>query len=360
MNMVGKQNKIEIQGLYKVFGPHPDRALEHARAGMSKPDLLSRHGHVLGLSDINVEIGAGEITVIMGLSGSGKSTLIRHLNRLIEPTAGKILVDGVDILGYSAAELRRMRQTKMSMVFQNFALFPHRSIIQNICLSGSVRGEEKAKSEENGRFWLERVGLAGYENHYPGQLSGGMQQRVGVARALASCADTILMDEAYSALDPLIRTDMQGLLLQLQAEFHRTVVFITHDLDEALRLADHLVILKDGQVVQKGDPQEILLNPADSYIEDFVSDINRARVLKVRSVMVPRDSFEGDFAGEVDHDDTLEKVIGISGGETSYSYLVMRDGKPVGELEMARLVRALVPRAATGAVRETPPGAASG
>ncbi|MFT5507046.1 MAG: glycine betaine/proline transport system ATP-binding protein [Hyphomicrobiaceae bacterium] len=346
--MTDKKLKVVIRDLYKIFGPDPESVLDHARNGMSKTDLLEQHGHVLGLRDINVDMADGEITVIMGLSGSGKSTLIRHLNRLIDPTGGEILVDGTDVLAFSEEKLRELRQLTMSMVFQKFALLPHRSIVQNAGMAPRVRGESDAEADAEAQKWLDRVGLGGYENHYPHQLSGGMQQRVGIARALTSNSPIMLMDEAFSALDPLIRTDMQDLLLELQKDLHKTIIFITHDLDEALKLADHLVILKDGAIVQQGEPQHILLNPNDPYIEDFVSDINRARVLKVRSIMAPLGSANRDNTfGEVDGDSTLEGVIAQSGGDTTHNYLVVKDGEPIGVLDMKDLVRALVPRTAS-------------
>ncbi len=337
------QPKVRLRGLYKIFGPRDKEMMTHVTAGMGKPELLEKHKHVLGLQDINVDMQAGEITVVMGLSGSGKSTLIRHLNRLIEPTAGEILVDGEDVMKLNAVDLRQRRQKKMSMVFQKFALLPHRTVLENAAMALEVQGVDKAEREKEGMKWLARVGLEGYENHYPAQLSGGMQQRVGIARALTSNSDIMLMDEAFSALDPLIRTDMQNLLLELQTELHKTIIFITHDLDEALKLADHLVILKDGAVVQQGEPQGILLNPADPYIEDFVSDINRARVLRVRSVMQPLDAGQS-FAGDVQLNDNLESLIAVSGGDTSKTYRVMEDGEAVGQLDMRDLVKALVPR----------------
>lgn len=346
--MTNETPKVVIRDLYKIFGPDPQSVVDFARNGMSKPDLLEQHGHVLGLRDINVDMQEGEITVIMGLSGSGKSTLIRHVNRLIDPTAGQILVDGEDVLTFTEDKLRVFRQTQMSMVFQKFALLPHRSVVQNAGMAPRTRGEAEATADAEAQKWLDRVGLGGYENHYPHQLSGGMQQRVGIARALTSNSPIMLMDEAFSALDPLIRTDMQDLLLELQKDLHKTIIFITHDLDEALKLADHLVILKDGAIVQQGEPQYILLNPNDPYIEDFVSDINRARVLKVRSIMAPLGSASTDgAAGEVDADDTLENLIAQSGGDTTHNYIVVKDGQPVGVLDMKDLVRALVPRTAS-------------
>ncbi|MFT4716867.1 MAG: glycine betaine/proline transport system ATP-binding protein [Paracoccaceae bacterium] len=337
-----QEPKVSLRGLYKIFGEHDKEVLQHVKNGMGKEDLLEKHKHVLGLQDINVEMQAGEITVVMGLSGSGKSTLIRHLNRLIEPTAGEILVNGVDVMGLSETDLREVRQTSMSMVFQKFALLPHRSVVQNAAMSLAVRGADEATQRAEAMKWLDRVGLNGFENHYPAQLSGGMQQRVGIARALTANTDIMLMDEAFSALDPLIRTDMQNLLLELQEELQKTVIFITHDLDEALKLADHLVILKDGAVVQQGEPQSILMNPCDPYIEDFVSDINRARVLRVKSVMKPLTGTK--FAGDVDVGDNLESMIARSEGDTTLHYRVMSGKKPVGELHMRDLVKALVPR----------------
>jgi glycine betaine/proline transport system ATP-binding protein len=336
---------VSIRGLYKIFGTRGKDVLQHVKDGMGKEELLARHGHVLGLNNINVDMQAGEITVVMGLSGSGKSTLIRHLNRLIEPTVGEIIVQGEDVMGLSEDGLRIARQQKMSMVFQKFALLPHKTVLKNAGMPLSVRGEDEETCEKEATKWLDRVGLIGYENHYPAQLSGGMQQRVGIARALTANTDIMLMDEAFSALDPLIRTDMQNLLLELQKELQKTIIFITHDLDEALKLADHLVILKDGAVVQQGEPQGILLNPCDPYIEDFVSDINRARVLRVRSVMSPVS--DADITGEVDADKSLEDLITLSDGDTNHIYRVTDNGETVGQIDMKDLVRALVPRASS-------------
>ena len=338
---------VRMRGLYKIFGARGKDVLHHVQGGMGKEELLARHGHVLGLNNINVDMQAGEITVVMGLSGSGKSTLIRHLNRLIEPTVGEIIVQGEDVMGLSENGLRKARQEKMSMVFQKFALLPHKTILKNAGMPLSVRGKDEATCDKEATKWLDRVGLSGYENHYPAQLSGGMQQRVGIARALTANTDIMLMDEAFSALDPLIRTDMQNLLLELQKELHKTIIFITHDLDEALKLADHLVILKDGAVVQQGEPQDILLNPCDPYIEDFVSDINRARVLRVRSVMSAVS--EADIAGEVDADKSLEDLIKLSDGDTNHIYRVTENGETIGQIDMKDLVRALVPRASSSA-----------
>lgn len=344
--MTAATTKVSVRHLYKVFGEDPESVLGFAQDGMSKTQLLSEHGHVLGLRDINIDIKSGEVTVIMGLSGSGKSTLIRHLNRLIEPTSGNIQVDGEEVMEFNIQDLRKLRQEKMSMVFQTFALLPHRTVIENAAMPLLVTGSSEDEAREEAGKWLERVGLDGFENHQPSQLSGGMQQRVGLARALASSCDIMLMDEAFCALDPLIRTNMQDLLIELQQDLHKTIVFITHDLDESLKLADHLVILKDGDIIQQGEPQHILLNPNDPYIEDFVSDINRARVLRTRSVMLPlaEEDKVPETSGRIDYNDTLESVITESGGEIDKSYLVTKDEKPVGFLDMKELVKALVPR----------------
>ena len=338
--------KVSIRGLYKIFGPNHKDMVDRVKNGMDKQTLLEQHQHVLGLEDINVEMQSGEITVIMGLSGSGKSTLIRHLNRLIDPTTGEILVDGEDVMSFGKKDMLNLCRTKMSMVFQKFALLPHKTVLENATMPLSVRGEDNETQDREGRKWLARVGLEGFEDRFPAQLSGGMQQRVGIARALTANTDIMLMDEAFSALDPLIRTDMQDLLLELQEELHKTIIFITHDLDEALKLADHLVILKDGAVIQQGEPQHILLNPNDPYIEDFVSDINRARVLRVRSVMT--DLGDAKFDGDVDADSNLERIIALSDGDTNHIYRVVENGTPIGQLDMKDLVKALVPRIASG------------
>jgi glycine betaine/proline transport system ATP-binding protein len=310
---------------------------------MGKEELLTETGHVLGLQDISIDIHESAITVVMGLSGSGKSTLIRHINRLIEPTDGQVLIDGEDALLLDKDALRERRRTDMSMVFQKFALLPHRTVIDNSALPLEVRGVAQSERHKEAQVWVNRVGLGGYEKHYPYQLSGGMQQRVGLARALTSNSDIMLMDEAFSALDPLIRSDMQKLLLELHVELKKTIVFITHDLDEALRLADHLVILKDGAVIQQGDPQDILVNPSDPYIEAFVSDINRARVLRVRSVMTPLNK-KSKYVGDVGPSDTLESLIARAEGDTSFKFRVVEEEKPIGQIDMKDLVKALVPR----------------
>ncbi len=278
-------NSIEVKGLYKIFGPHGEKYIQMVKDGMSKDELNAKYGHVLGLKDINIKMPSAKIQVIMGLSGSGKSTMIRHINRLIEPTVGEVIYQGQDICKMSKSDLLAFRRHKTAMVFQKFALLPHRTVIDNTLFGIELQGIARGEAEERARHWLNRVGLDGFEDNYPNQLSGGMQQRVGLARALTNDADILLMDEAFSALDPLIRMDMQTILLELQDELHKTIVFITHDLDEALRLGDRIAILRDGEVIQQGTGQEIVLHPADAYISDFVKEVNRGRVIKVDTIM---------------------------------------------------------------------------
>ena len=263
-------NKIEVRNVFKVFGNREKDVLALIRDGKSKDEVLARTGCVIGINDLSLSIRAGEVFVIMGLSGSGKSTLVRHLNRLIDPTSGQILVDGENILEYDMPALRHFRRHKISMVFQNFGLLPHRNVLENVAYGLKVRGETQARCDERARHWVSVVGLQGYEQAFIHQLSGGMRQRVGLARALATDTDIILMDEAFSALDPLIRAEMQDQLLALQRTLQKTIVFITHDLDEALRIGNRIAILKDGQLVQVGTAQDILLTPADDYVDRFV------------------------------------------------------------------------------------------
>ena len=278
---------IQIRDLHKVFGKDPEQALKQVRSGVDKEHLLQDSGHTLALQAINLDIFAGEVFVIMGLSGSGKSTLIRHFNRLIEPTSGQLCIEGKDVIQLSDKELVQFRRHRLSMVFQRFGLMPHLTTLENVAYGLKVQGVSKVQRQKQAQQWLETVGLTGYEQHYPAQLSGGQQQRVGLARALCTDADILLMDEAFSALDPLIRSEMQDLLIELQDRLHKTIVFITHDLDEALRLGDRIAILKDGAIQQVGKPETILLEPATEYVEAFVRDVNRARALTVETVMNP-------------------------------------------------------------------------
>ncbi|HKT95041.1 MAG TPA: betaine/proline/choline family ABC transporter ATP-binding protein [Paraburkholderia sp.] len=263
---------IEVNHVYKIFGTRDagQRALELLRGGASKAEVLEKTRCNVGLNDVSLSIGSGQIFVIMGLSGSGKSTLVRHFNRLIEPTVGEILIDGNDVLKLSDSGLRHLRRYGVSMVFQSFGLLPHQTVLNNAAYALVTRGEKKATAQASAREWLAKVGLDGYADHYPDELSGGMRQRVGLARALAANTDVILMDEAFSALDPLIRTEMQDQLLELQKTLKKTIVFITHDLDEALRIGNQIAILRDGRLIQCGTPDDILHRPADDYVRRFV------------------------------------------------------------------------------------------
>lgn len=277
--------KIEIRDLTKIFGPAPDKALAMVREGKPKDEIYKRTRHAVGVNRATFDVEEGEIVVVMGLSGSGKSTLVRCLNRLIEPTDGTVRIDGTDVTTLSMKDLRALRQRTFGMVFQNFALFPHRTVLENAEYGLEVMGATKAARRDKAAEALARVGLAGWEAARPGQLSGGMQQRVGLARALALDPDILLMDEAFSALDPLIRRDMQDELLRLQDDVRKTIVFISHDLDEALKIGDRIVLMRDGAVVQVGTPEDILTSPADDYVARFVADVDIARVLTAGTVM---------------------------------------------------------------------------
>lgn len=277
--------KLQVQNVTKIFGKSPKKALQLIKEGHSKAEILKQTGCTVGVNQASFDVYAGEIFVIMGLSGSGKSTLVRMLNRLIEPTIGKVELDGKDIVKMNKAELRDIRRKKISMVFQKFALLPHRTVLENTEYGLEIQGVAKESRKQKALEALKLVDLAGYENQYPSQLSGGMQQRVGLARALANDPDILLMDEAFSALDPLIRKDMQDELLELQSRMEKTIIFITHDLDEALRIGDRIALMKDGAIVQIGTAEEILMNPSNEYVERFVEDVDLSKVLTAGHVM---------------------------------------------------------------------------
>jgi glycine betaine/proline transport system ATP-binding protein len=338
--MSNQEILIKINNLFKIFGNNPDNALDLVKAGMGKDELLEKSNSVLGLNNINLNINKGEIQVIMGLSGSGKSTLIRHLNRLIEPTSGEIIVNDTSILDLSTKELVQFRQSHMSMVFQKFALFPHKTILQNVGYGLSIQGIAKDIWIEKSIKWINRVGLDGYENYFPGQLSGGMQQRVGLARALATDAEILLMDEAFSALDPLIRSEMQTILLDLQNELHKTIIFITHDLDEALKIGDRIAILRDGSMIQDSDPQNIIMNPIDDYVSDFIKDINRARVIQAKSIMTPTST---KSSGPVIPDNmVLEDILQIMSDAPSRPVTIQNSkSKIIGKIEITNLIEGM-------------------
>jgi len=276
---------VDVRNVSKIFGKSPKAALELLELGRSKKEILKETGQTLGVNKVNFSIYPGEIFVIMGLSGSGKSTLIRMFNRLIAPTIGEILIDNEDIVKMSASRLREVRQQKISMVFQNFALFPHKTILENTEFGLEIQNKPIKDRREKAMQALEIVGLKGYEHQLPSQLSGGMQQRVGLARALASDTDILLMDEAFSALDPLIRKDMQDELLEIQENFKKTIIFITHDLDEALRIGDRIALMKDGSIIQLGTPEQIMMNPANEFVEKFVEDVDLSKVLTASHIM---------------------------------------------------------------------------
>ncbi len=285
-----RKTKIHVENLTLIFGKRKQEALKLLQQGISKDEILKRTKCTVGVNNANLEIKKGEIFVIMGLSGSGKSTLIRCLNRLNDPTSGKVFIDDFDITRESNKELLETRRTKMSMVFQKFGLLPHRTILENAAFGLEIRGEEKESREKKAIQALETVGLQGYEAQYPSELSGGMQQRVGLARALANDPEVLLMDEAFSALDPLIKSDMQDELLQIQNKLHKTIVFITHDLDEAIKIGDRIAIMKDGVVEQIGTAEDILTNPASEYVEAFVEKVDRKSIITAETLMFKKNT----------------------------------------------------------------------
>ena len=330
--------KIQIKNLYKIFGKNPKSALEQVKDGVNKDELLEKHNHVLGLKDINLDIEEKSIQVVMGLSGSGKSTLIRHINRLIEPTDGSVVVDGDEILKMNDESLRNFRRTKTAMVFQRFALLPHKTVLQNTLFGLHIQNIDEKEADTRARRWIDRVGLSGYEEKYPQHLSGGMQQRVGLARALTNDGEILLMDEAFSALDPLIRKDMQDILLELQDELHKTVVFITHDLDEALKIGDRIAILKDGIMDQEGIPAEILLNPKTKYVSDFVEDVNRARVIKAKHIMDKINGQDLSNAMPINQDEFIDRFIDKVISEKPDNLIIQdKDRNNVGFLSTKKL-----------------------
>ena len=285
MTMTDAGPALEVKNLWKIFGPKAERLIGTPDLDMSRKELQAKSGHVIGVKDVSFDVAPGEVFVVMGLSGSGKSTLVRLITRLIEPTAGKVLLNGQDITAMDDGSLRDIRRKNVSMVFQHFGLLPHRKVIDNIGFGLEVRGEERAARRNRAKEMVDLVGLTGYENNYPDQLSGGMQQRVGLARALAADPDVLMFDEPFSALDPLIRRDMQNEVIRLHHEVGKTMVFITHDLAEALKLGDRILIMRDGEIVQVGRPDEVVGAPADEYVRDFVSEVPKSHVLTLKWVM---------------------------------------------------------------------------
>ncbi|QZY33140.1 glycine/proline betaine ABC transporter ATP-binding protein OpuAA [Bacillus amyloliquefaciens] len=310
MNLDEKPIKIKVENVSKVFGKQTKKAIQMLSSGKNKKEILKATGSTVGVNQANFDVYDGEIFVIMGLSGSGKSTLVRLLNRLIEPTAGNIYIDGDMITNMSKDQLREVRRKKISMVFQKFALFPHRTILENTEYGLELQGVDKKEREQKALDSLKLVGLEGFEHQFPDQLSGGMQQRVGLARALTNDPDILLMDEAFSALDPLIRKDMQDELLDLHDSVGKTIIFITHDLDEALRIGDRIVLMKDGNIVQIGTPEEILMSPSNEYVEKFVEDVDLSKVLTAGHIMKRAETVRIDKGPRVALQ--LMKNLGIS------------------------------------------------
>ncbi len=322
---------IRLEGVYKIFGPQPHgRAFDLAKAGVSKDEVQRQSGHVIGIRDVNFSVSQGEIFVVMGLSGSGKSTALRTVNKLFDATSGHVWVDGTDVQALNGAELQAFRREKMGMVFQHFALFPHRNVIDNVGYGLKVQGVDKEKRNQASLKALSLVGLQPYARNLPRELSGGMQQRVGLARALASDPDILLMDEAFSALDPLIRRQMQDELVDIQNEVQKTILFITHDLNEALRIGDRVCIMRDGAVIQIGTPEEILTEPATAYVAEFVQDVDQGRVIECCEVMTP--------ANPIDSDLPLEEAL-THIGDRAGAFVCDSRGRPSGLLTVGDCIR---------------------
>ena len=336
---------VKIEDVWKIFGP-PGAVAEAMAAvkdeGIGKPEVLERYGCVVGVADANFAVPRGEIFCIMGLSGSGKSTLVRHVNRLIEPTAGRIEILGRDIAHMGEKELRAVRAKQIGMVFQHMALMPHRSVRDNVAYPLEIRGVSKSKRWAVSDHTLSLVDLVGYEDRLPRELSGGMQQRVGIARALASDPEILLMDEPFSALDPLIRLQLQDQFKALVAELQKTTLFITHDLDEAIRIGHRIAIMKDGRIVQIGTPEDIVTNPADDYVREFVQGISKLKLVKAHSIMEPLDKVNGalDAAPRASSESDLDELIDLSVG-TDLPVVITEDGRDVGVVTKPRLLRGI-------------------
>ena len=340
---------IEIEGVWKIFGTKAGIALKDIQdTGISKKAVLEKHGCVIGVADATMSIRPGEIFCVMGLSGSGKSTLVRHINRLLEPTAGRIIVNGEDIMAMKPAALRQYRNEHIAMVFQNFALMPHRSVVDNVALPLEIRGINKNDRLEIAERTIDMVELTGWGNKFAHELSGGMQQRVGLARALASDPEILLMDEPFSALDPLIRRQLQNEFMKLASQMNKTTVFITHDLDEAVRIGDRIAIMRDGRVVQVGTPEDIVMNPADDYVADFVAGISRLKVVRAHAVMEDILTFESTH-GSLDHtaktfpeDADLSQMIEHAIKDERPFVVVDSSGNRVGVITRADLLRTVI------------------
>ena len=333
---------LNCREVWKIYGPDPGGLL--ARHGGSPSDQDLKAGRAIGaVCDANVRILKGEIFVIMGLSGSGKSTLVRCLSRLIEPTAGSISLEGRDLLAASAAELIDLRRKKMGMVFQNFALLPHLTVLENAAFPLDVQGVDRTARERKARQMVDLVGLSGREYDYPRQLSGGQQQRVGIARSLVADPELWFLDEPFSALDPLIRREMQDEFLRLQAMLHKTILFITHDFDEAIRLADRIAVMKDGRIVQTATPEELVLNPATGYVEEFTRHIPREKVMRLSAIMTPLPP-EGDYAGDLPAEATIADSVQILDSDSRGFRVVDDSGTPVGTVNARAAIDVMIGR----------------
>ena len=331
---------LDVRGLWKVFGPAEHKVIGTPDAQLSRDELRRKNGSTIGLRDVSFGVRPGEVCVVMGLSGSGKSTLVRCMTRLIEPTAGQVLLDGDDIIKASQDKLRELRRRRFSMVFQHFGLLPHRRVIENVAFGLEIRGEPRAAREDRAREMIDLVGLQGHADSYPDQLSGGMQQRVGLARALAVDPEVMFFDEPFSALDPLIRRDMQNEVLRLHHEVGKTMVFITHDLAEALKLGDHIVIMRDGAVVQIGRPEEVVGAPADDYVADFVSDVHKSHVLTLRWIMRPVSPADPTDGPEFPATAVIRTCLETA-ASTDKPIRVVEDGRLLGVVDRARILGAV-------------------
>jgi len=338
---------IELDSVWKIFGDRAEEAMKAVQEeNLTKPQVLEKFGCVVGIADCSFQVSRGEIFCVMGLSGSGKSTMVRHLNRLIEPTAGSISVLGKDVLGLNEKDLRELRAAHIGMVFQHMALFPHRTVRDNVAFPLQIQGEPKSKRWEVSQLCLNRVNLDGYEDRYPSELSGGMQQRVGLARALASDPEVLLMDEPFSALDPLIRRQLQEQFMALSADLNKTTVFITHDLDEAIRIGNRIAIMKDGVIVQIGTPEEIVTNPIDDYVRDFVEGISTLKLIFAHTVMEKIQDYQLQAGDELSksprmpHDTDLSGLIDVS-TTTDQPIVITDDGKDVGVVNKTALLKGI-------------------
>jgi len=340
---------IEIKNVWKIFGNNSKEALNAIQnEHISKQEALEKYNSVIGVSDVSFNVKTGEIFCVMGLSGSGKSTLVRHINRLLEPTSGQILIDNEDVMKFDSKSLQDLRNKKIGMVFQNFALMPHRSVLDNIAMPLEIRGISKNDRLDAANKILDIVELQGWGNKFAHELSGGMQQRVGLARALAADPDVLLMDEPFSALDPLIRRQLQAEFIKLSKQMKKTTVFITHDLDEAVRVGHRIAIMRDGKVIQIGTPEEIVMKPADSYVADFVKGISRLKIVQAKSIMQPVEKFEKEFGSitknleSVYENDLLNKLIEKSSIKDEPILVINNEKKNIGVITQADLLKAVV------------------